>query len=690
MGQGLRAGLPVLREEWAGRACRAARRTTQGPGVSLLTCLSGPRVCACVRAAGSAPCRPGKRPQGATASPPCVPPRVSPKRFGGASSAPCSKVCSLLGEEKVTQGLEWREDDAGGGLGSVHGPGESPGRAQLPTCCVPPSLGSTRTKPSEDRRDDPMGGPVPLSARPTRGLQRPAAVLRASPTTSVQLGWTLWAPTWSWPSRSSWLRSTGPTCPGLWASVYLGPPAFLDLPLRRCRCPILAPNRAPPRPPPTLPLLAQDGLHAYLPVHCSLAPPWALGISQKQLRKLVEPARASEAPGSSQCAELQEGAISHGAQQSSHSYSSHVSVAQAEEASQEDPAELPCCPDARPAYKGCQGRRRQTSPPPPQHQPASATMCHTSCSSGCQPACCLPSPCQATCCVPVSCRPTVCVPVRCQVACCAPVSCRPIVPRGAASPPAPPSSADPSPVAPPPAADHTPQTSGSQGRRPPLHPASTGDGGKHGQWPLCTGGEGGRTLCPSSELAWPSILVTSLHMVDGEPWVGKRPEAQCPGGAGWGRASGLRPASQQSSFPPLGAAWRPEAWRLPSGTSWFPRSAPSVYASGSQGWTSCDWPPTAVHIRFGLIKEHCHSISRSAPGPSTETRRANSSPATSRGTRRQFLLVTIRLHFPGDGQLPQELVPSSGAPGSAWDLTSWAPRWPPRAPPFHLCPRGLW
>nr|XP_040143064.1 keratin-associated protein 10-8-like [Ictidomys tridecemlineatus] len=137
--------------------------------------------------------------------------------------------------------------------------------------------------------------------------------------------------------------------------------------------------------------------------------------------------RASEAPGSSQGAELQEGAISHEAKQSSHSDSSHVSVAQAEEASQEDPAELPCCPDAQPAYKGCQGRRCQTSPPPPQHQPASATMCHTSCSSGCQPACCLPSPCQATCCVPVSCRPTVCVPVRCQVACCAPVSCRPIV-----------------------------------------------------------------------------------------------------------------------------------------------------------------------------------------------------------------------------------------------------------------------
>ncbi|KAK7796007.1 hypothetical protein U0070_012129, partial [Myodes glareolus] len=70
------------------------------------------------------------------------------------------------------------------------------------------------------------------------------------------------------------------------------------------------------------------------------------------------------------------------------------------------------------------------------YQPASATMCHTSCSSGCQPSCCVSSPCQPACCVsspcqsscvPLSCRPAICIPVRCQVACCVPVSCRPTV-----------------------------------------------------------------------------------------------------------------------------------------------------------------------------------------------------------------------------------------------------------------------
>ncbi|KAL2805490.1 keratin-associated protein 12-1, partial [Daubentonia madagascariensis] len=97
-------------------------------------------------------------------------------------------------------------------------------------------------------------------------------------------------------------------------------------------------------------------------------------------------------------------------------------------------------------------------------------MCHTSCSSGCQPAGCVPSPCQATCYVPVSCQSSVCVPLSCRPAVClAPL--RPVLhvcarelqarrvpgpppasPPGAASPPALPSSADLSPAAPLPAA----------------------------------------------------------------------------------------------------------------------------------------------------------------------------------------------------------------------------------------------
>uniref|UniRef100_A0A8D1FG19 Uncharacterized protein n=1 Tax=Sus scrofa TaxID=9823 RepID=A0A8D1FG19_PIG len=60
-------------------------------------------------------------------------------------------------------------------------------------------------------------------------------------------------------------------------------------------------------------------------------------------------------------------------------------------------------------------------------------MCHTSCSSGCQPACCvLPgvllcaSSCQAISCVPVCVRPVCCTPVCCRPVCCRPVCCTPV------------------------------------------------------------------------------------------------------------------------------------------------------------------------------------------------------------------------------------------------------------------------
>ncbi|XP_059244227.1 keratin-associated protein 12-1-like [Mustela nigripes] len=116
-----------------------------------------------------------------------------------------------------------------------------------------------------------------------------------------------------------------------------------------------------------------------------------------------------------------------------------------------------CCPDPRSAnIKAARGRSLQNSPrstltPLQPH----ATMCHTSCSTGCQPAgcvpsscqtscyvlspcqtsccmsspcqtsCCVPSPCQTSCCVPSSCQPASCTPSSCQTSCCVPVSCRP-------------------------------------------------------------------------------------------------------------------------------------------------------------------------------------------------------------------------------------------------------------------------
>ncbi|XP_012300034.2 keratin-associated protein 12-1 [Aotus nancymaae] len=89
-------------------------------------------------------------------------------------------------------------------------------------------------------------------------------------------------------------------------------------------------------------------------------------------------------------------------------------------------------------YKGCPGKQSPdiTALRLNLIQPH-ATMCHTSCSSGCQPACCVPSYCQPACCVPVGCqssvcvpvsfKPALCVPVRCQSSVCVPVSCRPVV-----------------------------------------------------------------------------------------------------------------------------------------------------------------------------------------------------------------------------------------------------------------------
>ncbi|XP_013845676.2 keratin-associated protein 12-1-like [Sus scrofa] len=100
-----------------------------------------------------------------------------------------------------------------------------------------------------------------------------------------------------------------------------------------------------------------------------------------------------------------------------------------------------------PGYKGCPGRKPaditallQT----PAHP--HTTMSYTSCSSGCQTACyvpsscqpssCTSSSCQASCvpvsyrkvvCVPVSCRPAVCVAPSCQSSGCLPVSCKPVV-----------------------------------------------------------------------------------------------------------------------------------------------------------------------------------------------------------------------------------------------------------------------
>ncbi|XP_012916714.1 keratin-associated protein 12-1-like [Mustela lutreola] len=62
-------------------------------------------------------------------------------------------------------------------------------------------------------------------------------------------------------------------------------------------------------------------------------------------------------------------------------------------------------------------------------------MCHTSCSTGCQPASCSPSSCQTSCYVPVSCRPALSVSCKpavyvvpsCQSSVCVPVSCKPLV-----------------------------------------------------------------------------------------------------------------------------------------------------------------------------------------------------------------------------------------------------------------------
>ncbi|KAL4681734.1 hypothetical protein H8959_007211 [Pygathrix nigripes] len=54
-------------------------------------------------------------------------------------------------------------------------------------------------------------------------------------------------------------------------------------------------------------------------------------------------------------------------------------------------------------------------------------MCQTSCSPGCQPTCCIPSPCQASCYVPVSCQSSVCVPVSCTRIVRVAPSCQPSV-----------------------------------------------------------------------------------------------------------------------------------------------------------------------------------------------------------------------------------------------------------------------
>nr|XP_005606274.2 keratin-associated protein 12-2-like [Equus caballus]XP_008509442.1 PREDICTED: keratin-associated protein 12-2-like [Equus przewalskii] len=103
--------------------------------------------------------------------------------------------------------------------------------------------------------------------------------------------------------------------------------------------------------------------------------------------------------------------------------------ARLEEAKQGRQHRVPCCVDTcRSGIKAAPGRSLQT--PLPSCSTAAqphASMCHTSCSSGCQPACCTPSPCQASCCVPVSCQPAVCSPVSCQPAVCSPVSCQPSV-----------------------------------------------------------------------------------------------------------------------------------------------------------------------------------------------------------------------------------------------------------------------
>uniref|UniRef100_A0A8I5MVW1 Uncharacterized protein n=2 Tax=Papio anubis TaxID=9555 RepID=A0A8I5MVW1_PAPAN len=84
------------------------------------------------------------------------------------------------------------------------------------------------------------------------------------------------------------------------------------------------------------------------------------------------------------------------------------------------------CPGPR--YKDHQSSGFQTSPPssPVPAQPHTI-MCQTSCSPGCQPTCCIPSPCQASCYMPVSCQSSVCVPMSCTRIVCVAPSCQPSV-----------------------------------------------------------------------------------------------------------------------------------------------------------------------------------------------------------------------------------------------------------------------